>query len=221
MIPAETQVRLSRPRYFGRALSARAIVVILLAVCAACGGNGVRGEYKSDDGVVFNFKPNGKVEVTMSLFGMKGATQEMDYAVEDGKIMLGTADQPRTVMPIDEDGCFVFNAGLMGGKMCKSDSKEAKQKVTTNPLKDLAGVGAELDGRYASQDGTYQLEFTANHKVIQTTPDGWSKLDYAVNGDKVNLLLESGTVVAAIDNDGCLLFGGRVRVCKQSPTSLR
>jgi hypothetical protein len=105
---------------------ARALLTTLF-LCVACSGGGVHGRYTSKDGAVFNFKSNGKVEVNVPVFGIKGPTQEMDYAFEDGKIMLGPSNMPRTVMPLDEKGCFVFGSeqGFVGGKMCKEGSEDA------------------------------------------------------------------------------------------------
>jgi hypothetical protein len=122
-------MRPSRHAISGHRPAPRALLLTLV-VCLACRSGGVRGEYTSGDGAVFNFKPNGKVEMTMGkIFGMQPPTQELDYAVEDGKIMLGVPGQPRLVIPIDENGCFVFNMGLTEDKMCKAGSPGAKPRT--------------------------------------------------------------------------------------------
>lgn len=112
-------MRPSRHVNLSRTPAAHALLATLAIGLACSGAGSVRGEYTSTNGTVFNFKSNGKVEITMTVFGSKTPTQEVDYAVEDAKIMLGPASMPRTVIPIDESGCFVFDTGLLKDKLCK------------------------------------------------------------------------------------------------------
>jgi hypothetical protein len=118
-------MRSSRDKHRDSAFNARPIVAFL-ALCLACHGGGIKGEYKSSQGGVLNFKSNGKVEVTpAATFGIQGPTQEWDYTFEDGKVILAMPGEPRLVIPVDKNGCLNFNSGFDSTKMCKAGSEPA------------------------------------------------------------------------------------------------
>jgi hypothetical protein len=136
--------------------------VAVLAVLAACGGGGVQGEYTSAEGLsTYNFKANGKVEITTRMFGIE-QTQEMDYEYEDGKIRLGPSGM-RMVFPVDEDGCF--DAGGLWGKMCKAGSAAAQPASAT-----ASGAPA---ARPATREGNYAAAMRSDLRNLVTAEESY------------------------------------------------
>ena len=87
-----------------------------LLLLPACSGD-LDGEYTDASGMfTYNFKSNGKVEMTQKDAG-RSQTHEMHFRLEAGTVKLGREGGPQQVIPIDKDGCL--EAGSPMGRMCK------------------------------------------------------------------------------------------------------
>jgi hypothetical protein len=97
-----------------RHLPSYCVAAVLLL--SACSGD-LDGEYTDASGMfTYNFKSNGKVEMTQNAYG-RSQTHEMHYRLEGGTVRLGREGGPQQVMQIDKDGCL--EAGSPMGRMCK------------------------------------------------------------------------------------------------------
>ena len=96
------------------------MVVFLVFLVSACSsGVGLDGEYVSESGrYKFNFKPDGKVEVTSKIVGVS-QTRELEYKVEDGKAKVkGAVSEKTDVFNIISDDCI--ECGGLIGTICKN-----------------------------------------------------------------------------------------------------
>lgn len=86
------------------------LAALLLAACGS--GSGIDGTYTA--GLTsYTFESGGKVEVSTM-----GATVEMHYEVEDGKVKMGPKGGPVQVMTIEKDGSLSL-AGPVPIKLTK------------------------------------------------------------------------------------------------------
>ncbi len=163
-----------------RAVMARGGRVALLAGLVACEPSGLRGEYTSrgnpmfDNHVSYDFVSNSMVTITTM-----GVTQEMPYALEDGRLLLGPPGAARVVLALDADGCFGLPGGeLLGVRLCKAESPDggasAGSEAASRGSTEVSGTRS--DGSKLSSNDKAAVEFIRNNLEehwVQSA-DGWT-----------------------------------------------
>jgi hypothetical protein len=164
----------------------------LLGACSS----GPSGDYGGDDCGLYDklsFRDNGKVYITMSLFGVQVAETAGEYSVDDDKVII-TANNQTTVFTLNDDGDL--ESSMLGEKIvCRKGGGGPAANSGNKPPVSLAaaygGAACMLDKMAFSDEGRVEL-FVDDERQTGT---------YTLKGNQVTVTARSGSIVFTLNGD--------------------
>lgn len=187
--------------------------LILLVICVAAGcSSGPSGDYGGDDCGLYDkltFRDNGKVYISMKMFGMQVGETAGDFVTDDDKIIV-TANNQTTVFTLNDDGDLessmlgdkiVCRKGAGGGSASGSSSEPA-----TSLSASYGGVACMLDKLSFKDDGNVDL-YVDDERRSGT---------YRMKGDQVSVMIEGNTIDFTLSGDSLgATIEGQKTVCSK------
>jgi len=168
------------------------LIAVLLGACSS----GPSGDYGGDDCGLYDklsFRDNGKVYITMSLFGVQVAETAGEYSVDDDKVII-TANNQTTVFTLNDDGDL--ESSMLGEKIvCRKGGSGPAANSGNKPPVSLAaaygGAACMLDKMAFSDEGRVEL-FVDDERQTGT---------YTLKGNQVTVTARSGSIVFTLNGD--------------------
>lgn len=174
--------------------------------------SGPSGNYGGDDCGLYDnlsFRDNGKVYITMKMFGMEMGETAGDYSVDEDKVIV-TANNQTTVFTLNDDGDL--EGSMLGDKITcrkgagKSSSAKPAEKQPTSLSGNFGGVACMLDKMTFHGDGNVELYAGGDRKDAS----------YSMKGDKVTIDVEGDTIDFTLAGDAMeAVIEGQRTVCSR------
>lgn len=173
------------------------VVLVSLSVAGGC-SSGPSGDYGGSDCGLYDkisFRDNGKVYLSMKMFGMQMGETAGDYTVDDDKVIV-SANNQTTVFTLNGDGDL--EGTMLGDRiLCRkgesgsSKSASAGGKESAALTDSYGGMGCMFDKMTFGKDGKVEL-FMDNDSQAGT---------YSRNGNQVTLNGQGGSVVFTLNGN--------------------
>jgi len=177
-----------------RFMCGKLLVPLAAVVLGGC-SSGPSGDYGGDDCGLYDklsFRDNGKVYVTMKMFGVQMGETAGDYTVDDDKVIV-TANNQNTVFTLNDDGDL--EGSMLGEKIvCRKgggSGSSAGGKPPTSLSASYGGPACMLD----------KLSFKDDGKVVLYMEDENQTGTYSMKGDKVTVTGKGGNIVFTLNGD--------------------
>lgn len=187
---------------------------MLVAFLSVGCSSGPSGDYGGDDCGLFDklsFRDNGKVYISMKMFGMQMGETAGDYTVDDEKVLV-TANNQTTVFTLNDDGDL--EGSMLGDKIiCRKgasggDNKAGKQDdgQPTFLTATYGGIACMLDSMSFSKDGKVDMVVDSEHQMGT----------YNMRGDQVTINGEGGSVTLTLSGDNLVgTIEGQKTLCSR------
>ena len=186
-----------------------------VALSGGC-SSGPSGEYGGPDCGLFDkisFRDNGKVYISMKMFGMQMGETAGDYSVDDEKVVV-TANNQTTVFTLNDDGDL--EGSMLGDKIiCRKGaggSNDSDNEHSTNETQPgiagatFGGVACMLDSMTFGNDGKVDMVVGGEHEPGT----------YSMNGDQLLLNGPGGSVTFTLTNDSLVAtIEGQRTICSR------
>lgn len=172
-------------------------LIPLMALAAAGCSSGPSGDYGGADCGLYDnisFRDNGKVYLTVKMFGMQMGETAGDFTVDDDKIIV-TANNQTTVFTLNDDGDL--ESSMLGEKITcrkgagKASASKAPEQPPTSLSGSFGGVACMLDKMTFHEDGNVELYVAGDRKDAT----------YRLKGDKVTIDVEGDAVEFTLAGD--------------------
>lgn len=169
------------------------LVTFLFSGCSS----GPSGDYGGNDCGLYDklsFRDNGKVYITVKMFGQQMGETAGDFTVDDDKIIV-TANNQTTVFTLNDDGDL--ESSMLGEKIvCRkgvdsASTASAEKGAPASLSATYGGMACMLDKMTFSKDGKVDM-YVDNERQAGT---------YSMNGSQVTVNGEGGSIVFTLAGD--------------------
>jgi len=184
------------------------LAVVVLGGCSS----GPSGDYGGDDCGLYDklsFRDNGKVYLSMRMFGVQMGETAGDYTVDDDKVIV-TANNQTTVFTLNDDGDL--EGSMLGERIvCRKgagsgDSAKSAGKPPASLSASYGGMACMLDKLSFSDDGKVELFIEDEHQTGA----------YSMKGDQVTVIGKGGTIVFTLNGNNLeTMMEGQRAVCSK------
>jgi hypothetical protein len=170
--------------------------VFVIFLSSGC-SSGPSGDYGGNDCGLYDklsFRDNGKVYISVKMFGQQLGETAGDYTVDDNKVIV-TANNQTTVFTLNDDGDL--ESSMLGEKItCRkgggsSSTGNADKGQPAYLTATYGGMACILDKMTFSKDGKVDM-FIDNERQAGT---------YSMKGNQVTVNGEGGSVVFTLNGD--------------------
>jgi len=187
------------------------LIPMVVFVSQGC-SSGPSGDYGGDDCGLYDnlaFRDNGKVYITMKMFGVNMGETAGDYTVDDDKVII-TANNQTTVFTMNDDGDL--EGSMLGDKITcrkgagKSSAAQPAEQQPTSLSGSFGGVACMFDKMTFHDGGDVEL-FVAGDR---------NDAGYSMKGDKVTINVEGNSVEFTLAGDAMeAVIEGQRTVCSK------
>lgn len=172
------------------------LMPLVVLVSGGC-SSGPSGDYGGEDCGLYDrltFRDNGKVYISMKMFGMQMGETAGDYIIDEDRIIV-TANNQSTVFTLNDDGDL--ESSMLGEKIiCRKGggseaAAESTGKMSNSLSASYGGMACMLD----------KLSFSDDGKVDLYIDDEQQSGTYIKDGDQVTVTGEGGSVVFTLVGD--------------------
>ena len=193
--------------------TANGIGVGLLMTCLSYGcSSGPSGDYGGDNCGLYDklsFRDNGKVYITVKMFGTQMGETAGDYTVDDEKVIV-TANNQTTVFTLNDDGDL--ESSMLGEKIvCRKgggsgSTSSAEKEQPAFLTATYGGVACMLDKMTFNKDGKVDMYVDNEHQAGT----------YSMDGNQVKVNGEGGSVMFTLTGDNLeATIEGQRTVCSK------
>ena len=188
----------------------RLLVVPLMTVMLVACSSGPSGDYGGADCGLYDklsFRDNGKVYISMKLFGVQMAETAGDYIVDEDRVVV-TANNQSTVFTLNDDGDL--ESSMLGEKIvCRKgggDGDSASSKLPGSLSASYGGMACMLDRMTFSKDGN----------VILVVDDESQPGTYRMSGNQVEVTVKGDSLMFTLNgNDLVTTIEGHRTICSK------
>ena len=182
---------------------------VMAGMLGAC-SSGPSGEYGGADCGLYDkltFSDNGKVYISMKLFGVQLAETAGDYTVDDDKVIV-TANNQSTVFTLNDNGDL--ESSMLGEKIvCRKGGGVSTKAAARLP----DSLSASYGGRACMLD---RMSFSKDGKVLLVVDDARQTGSYRMKGDQVEVTVKGDSIVFTLNgNDLVTTIEGQQTVCSK------
>ena len=184
------------------------LVIFLSSGCSS----GPSGDYGGKDCGLYDklsFRDNGKVYISIKMFGAQIGETAGDYTVDDDKIIV-TANNQTTVFTLNDDGDL--ESSMLGEKIIcrKGDGSDSTASAESGKPAFLSatygGMACMLDKMTFSKDGKVDMYVDNEHQAGT----------YSMNGSQVTVNGEGGSIMFTLTGDNLeATIEGQHTVCSR------
>ena len=184
------------------------LMVILLSTGCSSGPS---GDYGGDDCGLYDklsFRDNGKVYISMKMFGMQMGETAGDYVLDDDKVLV-TANNQTTVFTLNDDGDL--ESSMLGEKIICRQGGGSSGSASTSSDEETSGLSGSFGGMTCMLD---KMTFGEDGKVDMYIDNERQAGTYSVDGDRVTLNGQGGSVIFTRNGDNLeATVEGQLTVC--------
>ena len=177
--------------------------VFVIFLSTGC-SSGPSGDYGGDDCGLYDklsFRDNGKVYISVKMFGQQLGETAGDYTVDDDKVIV-SANNQTTVFTLNDDGDL--EGSMLGEKIVcrKGGGGETTSKTTGKSPGSLSasygGVACMLDKMSFRDDGNVDL-YVGDEKKSGTYKMKGNQVAVMIEGDSIDFTLSGDSMAATIE----------------------
>ena len=180
----------------------KSVYGLLLGSVGVLGGcsSGPSGDYGGSDCGLYDklsFRDNGKVYISIKMFGAQMGETAGDYTVDNDKVIV-TANNQTTVFTINDDGDL--EGSMLGDKiLCrKGGGSSSSGSDTTSGSNTDSSLSASYGGAACMFD---KMSFNGDDKVDLFVDNESMHGSYSKKGNQVTVTGQGGSVVFTLNGD--------------------
>jgi hypothetical protein len=187
------------------------LIPLVVLVSGGC-SSGPSGDYGGEDCGLYDkltFRDNGKVYISMKMFGMQMGETAGDYIIDEDRIIV-TANNQSTVFTLNDDGDL--ESSMLGEKIiCRKGGSSGTAAESTSTMSN--SLSASYGGMACMLD---KLTFSDDGKVDLYIDDEQESGTYIKDGDQVTVTGKGGSVEFTLVGDNLeSTFDGQRAVCSK------